>query len=268
MNGTVTRQFVTDESRAISKIVVPGTGGGPDTTYLVTWNGHGDALNLLRLNADGTTTLANSFTYDTWGRPSTTVHNGIADLGFRYLYVGQFDVQWDDQFGLGLHYMHARHYAPALGRFLQPDPARVEENHHAYASNSPVSRMDPCGLATTSTIVCASCGCIQLKVTPTQLGGRAIFVQIDHQLSRFGMYISTSSGTVRVHNLFTGGTKSVNWFTWHLPYLPSRTYMSIPLRSAGLVRVSITSATWWLGPGFFPTICILTRQPSVLVEVK
>ena len=41
--------------------------------------------------------------------------------------------------------MHARHYSPALGRFLQPDPARAEENGYAYTANSPVTKTDPSG---------------------------------------------------------------------------------------------------------------------------
>lgn len=144
VNGTVVRRFVTNESGAISKLIVPAglTDAG---TYLVSWNGHGDALNLLRVNGDGTTTLANTFTYDTWGTPTTATHNSIGDLGFRYLYVGQFDVQWDNTFGLGLHYMHARHYAPALGRFVQPDPVRYEAMPFVYAGNQPVSAIDPSG---------------------------------------------------------------------------------------------------------------------------
>ena len=115
------RSYVVDESGSVVRMVVaagePGAG-----TYVPLWNGHGDAVALQRLNADGTLTLANSYRYETWGRPTTTTHNGIPDLGFRFLYVGEFDVQWDNELGLGLLYMHARHYSPALGRFLQPDP--------------------------------------------------------------------------------------------------------------------------------------------------
>jgi RHS repeat-associated protein len=129
----------------------------------VAWNGHGDALSLLRITADGTTELANSVTYSTWGLPTVDGShdnraNGGADygdLGFRYLYVGEFDVQWDNAFGLGLHYMHARHYAPALGRFLQPDPDGLEDSLYAYAANSPVTEIDPDG---TCFIVCAVVG--------------------------------------------------------------------------------------------------------------
>ncbi len=51
--------------------------------------------------------------------------------------------------------MHARHYSPALGRFLQPDPDRSEANLYAYAANNPVTEMDPDG---TCFIVCAIVG--------------------------------------------------------------------------------------------------------------
>lgn len=44
-----------------------------------------------------------------------------------------------------MHLMSARHYVPALGQFLQPDPSRLEANAYGYARNSPVSRVDPIG---------------------------------------------------------------------------------------------------------------------------
>jgi RHS repeat-associated protein len=151
--GAVVRSYVVDDAGSVVKLVIaagePGAG-----TYLPVWNGHGDALALWRLADDGTgtLTLANSYTYSTWGAPATATHNGLPDLGFRFLYVGEFDVQTDDAFGLGLLYMHARHYSPALGRFLQPDPDRSEANLYAYAANSPITEIDPDG---TCFIVCA-----------------------------------------------------------------------------------------------------------------
>lgn len=75
------------------------------------------------------------------GTPTTTVHPGFVDLGFRFLYVGKEGVQWDGE--LGLHLMGARHYAPSLGRFMQPDPSALEENLLAYTENSPVTYADP-----------------------------------------------------------------------------------------------------------------------------
>ena len=144
-DGTLVREYTVDSSGTISKVTVPAgqTGTG---TYLVTWNGHGDALALYRIESNGTLTLANSYTYSTWGKPTTTTHNSIADLGFRFLYVGAADVQWDGAYGLDLLYMHARHYSPSLGRFLQPDPSRQEERLFSYAEDGPITRVDPSGL--------------------------------------------------------------------------------------------------------------------------
>jgi RHS repeat-associated protein len=143
-DGEPWREYVVDDGGTISTVIIPAgvTGTG---TYLVTWNGHGDALALWRIETDGSLTLANSYTYSTWGTPTTSTHNSIPDLGFRFLYVGAHDVQWDDAFGLGLHYMHARHYSPSLGRFLQPDPSRLDAQLFVYAGNGPVSRVDPSG---------------------------------------------------------------------------------------------------------------------------
>ncbi|MBI3747123.1 MAG: RHS repeat-associated core domain-containing protein, partial [Chloroflexi bacterium] len=68
------------------------------------------------------------------------------DLGWSRLYVGRSDVWWDNAFGAGLLYMHARTYSPSLGRFLQPDPVAAEGNLYGYAGDSPVTKSDPSGL--------------------------------------------------------------------------------------------------------------------------
>ncbi len=48
----------------------------------------------------------------------------------------------------GLRYAGARHYDPATGRFLQPDPAGLyQPNLYAYAANNPIVYGDPSGLA-------------------------------------------------------------------------------------------------------------------------
>lgn len=144
LDGVPERRYRTDESGRVVKLeLLTGTDAG---TYLVTWNGHGDALALWQINpTTGDLTLANSYTYSTWGTPTTGVHNGIGDLGFRFLYVGAHDVQWDNALGLGLAYMHARTYSPTLGRFLQPDPAAAEANLYGYAKNNPATETDPTG---------------------------------------------------------------------------------------------------------------------------
>ncbi len=166
-NGTVSREYVTDDDGRIVKVCDPSC-ASPTTSYLVTWNGHGDALGLWRINTDGTLTLANSYSYSSWGTPTTTVASGFSDLKFRFLYVGAADVQWDDAgLGLGLYYMHARHYSPALARFLQPDPSAAEANLYGYASNGPMSHVDPTGEATImEKIICGfelGLGCLEAE---------------------------------------------------------------------------------------------------------
>jgi RHS repeat-associated protein len=155
VGGSVRRTYVTDEAGAIVKICDPECTDPANPQYLVTWNGHGDALALWRINAtDGSLTLANSYTYSTWGAPTTYNAAGqligwthADNLRFRFLYVGRMGVAWDDLgLGLGLHHMGARHYSPALGRFLQPDPSALEENLYGYAEGSPVTMADPLGL--------------------------------------------------------------------------------------------------------------------------
>ena len=144
-NGTVSRGYVVDETGRILKVCDPSC-VSPTTSYLVAWNGHGDALGLWRMNGDGTLTLANSYTYSSWGTPTTTVAAGFSDLEFRFLYVGSAGVQWDDFSGLGLLYMHARHYSPSLGRFIQPDPPAAEANLYQYAGSNPITSSDPTGM--------------------------------------------------------------------------------------------------------------------------
>jgi RHS repeat-associated protein len=146
VGGSVTRTYLTDEAGGIVKFCDPDcTGSNPQ--YLVTWNGHGDAMAIWLINpADGTLSLKNSFTYSTWGAPTITSHNGGLSNPFRFLYVGRYGVAWDNVLGLGLHQMGVRHYSPGLGRFLQPDPSALEENLYEYAENGPITNVDPAGL--------------------------------------------------------------------------------------------------------------------------
>jgi len=49
----------------------------------------------------------------------------------------------------GLHYNRHRYYDPSTGRYLSPDPLRLigGDDLHAYAEGSPLTRIDPLGLA-------------------------------------------------------------------------------------------------------------------------
>ena len=59
--------------------------------------------------------------------------------------MGAYDVQWDGTYGLPLTYMHARTYSSTMGRFLQPDPSRLDAQLFVYAGNGPVTKVDPDG---------------------------------------------------------------------------------------------------------------------------
>jgi RHS repeat-associated protein len=191
VGGTVTRDFVVDETGTIRKVIVPA--GQTDAgTYLVVWNGHGDATGLWRQNVDGTLTLANSYTYTTWGTPTTATHNAISDLALRYLYVGAAGVQWDNAYGLGFTYMRARHYSPALGRFLQPDPARGDTNSFVYADDNPVSKADPSGLF-------AEC----LIPTPWTIAACGIHVGTVLTIGALGIVFAGTAATIKSDTLAT-----------------------------------------------------------------
>ena len=144
VDGTLTREYVTDHTGAVVKMRIP-SGQANAGTYLVAWNGHGDALNLLAVGS-GAVTLANSFSYDTWGAATVYTHNGYPDLAFRFRYVGQHGVQDETVFGIPLLLMGGRHFAPELARFVQPDPAATEANLYAYTANNPTTRADPSGM--------------------------------------------------------------------------------------------------------------------------
>jgi RHS repeat-associated protein len=60
-----------------------------------------------------------------------------------YLYTGR---RWDAD--IALYYYRARHYAPHLGRFIQPDPIGFGQgpNLYAYVGNAPTAYVDAFGL--------------------------------------------------------------------------------------------------------------------------
>jgi RHS repeat-associated protein len=145
VGGTQTRSYVAASGTMVQ---MTNTDGGSTNNYVVTWNAHGDASSLNFINTDGSISPVNSYSYSTWGAPTTTVASGATDVAFRLLYVGSGDVQWDNDFGLGLEYVHARTYSPSLGRFVQPDPSRSEANAYVYTRNNPASAVDVNGYET------------------------------------------------------------------------------------------------------------------------
>ena len=85
---------------------------------------------------DNTGAVTSSYSYSPWGESNSL-------SGSIFGYTGQ---RFDSE--TGLYYYKARHYSPALGRFLQPDPIGYAGgmNLYEYANSEPVGRNDPLGL--------------------------------------------------------------------------------------------------------------------------
>ena len=112
-NGTLSREYIDDEQGSIIKFCDPNC-SSPTTTYLVTWNGHGDALGAVAdRSLDGRPDVVEVNTYSSWHtdddrrgwlqRPRPALpHTSVARTSSGQHFSG-----------LGLYYMHARHYSPA-----------------------------------------------------------------------------------------------------------------------------------------------------------
>jgi RHS repeat-associated protein len=91
-----------------------------------------------RANSSGT--LANTYTYDSFGNLTTST--GTVSNPFQFT-GREFDPE------TGLYYYRARYYDPTTGRFLSEDPLEFggELNFYRYAQNNPVLLIDPLGLS-------------------------------------------------------------------------------------------------------------------------
>ena len=133
-----------DSSGNLLRRYVPGAGFGEIIATVeatpsgeVRYSHHEDGLGstVARSNDAGWITEIN--TYGPFGEG--TAPHGSNAFGF----TGQrFDAE------SGLYYFRARYYSPALGRFLQPDPAGFIDglNLYTYVANSPLNFIDPLGL--------------------------------------------------------------------------------------------------------------------------
>jgi RHS repeat-associated protein len=102
------------------------------------YNGRGDVVQLAN---ESMGFVFKTYRYDGFGNevdPVSTDNNP-----FRY--AGSAGYYWDKE--TQNHYIRARYYNPRTGRFISEDPIRDGLNWYTYASNDPVNRIDPSGLA-------------------------------------------------------------------------------------------------------------------------
>lgn len=96
--------------------------------------------------------VSNSAGQRVWSWSSDPFGVGVADTNPSGLGPFTMPLRFAGQYydgESGLHYNMRRYYAPALGRYLQPDPIRLAggTNLYEYVGSNPAQRVDPLGLA-------------------------------------------------------------------------------------------------------------------------
>jgi RHS repeat-associated protein len=153
VNGVVTNNLI--DPTGLGSVVGQLDGSGKTLAHYTTGLGLASQVNaagsssFYSFDASGNTTqltgadggVLNSYSYLPFGeqlQATTRVANP-------FTYVGQYGL-FDN--GQGLILMDNRWYSPTLGRFLNPDPSGAFGglDLYTYASNSPVTTIDPSGL--------------------------------------------------------------------------------------------------------------------------
>jgi RHS repeat-associated protein len=158
--GGTTTDFVLDERGGLPRILGEVRSDGTETLYAHGPDGLAaqqtiaggapqgvqypllDALGSLRHLTDASGDLALSRSYDAFGHIRHTAGAASSRFGFTGEPFGAVD---------GMVYLRARHYHPALGRFLQRDSfaglsaAPQSLHRYAYANNNPALHTDPSG---------------------------------------------------------------------------------------------------------------------------
>ena len=118
------------------------TAGGTNYYY------HVDGLGSVTEVSDAAGNLIESYRYDVYGTPTFCNASGVAtnasSIRNRLLFTGR-----DHDPDTGWYNYRHRHYHPALGRFVQPDPiglAGKDVNLYRYVENNPLRWRDPSGL--------------------------------------------------------------------------------------------------------------------------
>jgi RHS repeat-associated protein len=123
-------------------------GPGIDFPLMMTREGreyffHAQALGTIAALTDGAGSLAASYDADAFG----DLRDHKNPLRNPFLFTAR---EYEPE--LGLYYLRARYYDPALGRFLTPDPewgsrtGPADLNCYVYARNAPTRNVDPTGL--------------------------------------------------------------------------------------------------------------------------
>ncbi|MDR6290882.1 RHS repeat-associated protein [Inquilinus ginsengisoli] len=121
------------------KRVSVGT-GGTSMSYFI----HRDGLQTIRLVTNNTGGFEEFSNYTPYGKRTQTPNMGATTEETKG-FIGERE---DPE--VGLVYLNARYYDPAIGRFISPDwwdptQSGVGTNRYAYSFNNPINKSDPSG---------------------------------------------------------------------------------------------------------------------------
>lgn len=150
-----TKEFVIDPNRPLPDVIAEADEGGEIQNYYLYGLGlvgkisadgatiryhHFDPLGSTIALSDPSGVVTDQYAYDEFGR----LNRSTGSTPNPFQYVGRFGVQNDPT---GLYFMRARYYDPAAGRFVSRDPIGLAGgiNLYSYASNNPISQIDPSG---------------------------------------------------------------------------------------------------------------------------
>ncbi len=100
-----------------------------------------DLLGSVRVITDKSANVLDQITFDSYGN---IVSETSPSNGDRFKFTGR---EWDSE--TGLYYFRARYYNPAIGRFINNDPAGFgagDANLYRYVNNDPIDATDASGL--------------------------------------------------------------------------------------------------------------------------
>jgi len=100
---------------------------------------HHDALGSTLALTDGNEAITDTCRYYAFGGTLTSSGSTINP----YQYVG--NLGYYNEPALSMQYLRARYYQPSSGRFVSIDPTRQGPSWYVYASNKPLSFLDPSG---------------------------------------------------------------------------------------------------------------------------